>query len=58
MTQAEIYNFLKKNSPNKFSAKEISINLNLKEASCFSNLKRLVKFKDIFKAEGKYWLEQ
>ena len=56
MSQADIYDFLKRNSPNRFSAKEIILNTGVVEDRCFKNLKRLVKYKDIEKEDHKYWV--
>ncbi len=57
MSQEQIYNFLVENKE-KYTAKEIQLNLGLKEQACFNNLRRLVKKKEIMKEDHKYWIEQ
>ncbi len=57
MSQSEIYEFLKRNSPNCFTPIEIRINLGIKEASCFNNLKRMLKRKEIQRIDHKYFIE-
>ncbi len=49
MSQKEVYNFLKENSPRDFDIKELMLNLNIKEQSIYNNLRRLLKFKEIKK---------
>lgn len=57
MSQEIIYNFLKTNTPNRFSAKELMYTLNLTEQTFFNNARRLLKKGEIKKQKGKYWVE-
>lgn len=57
MSQTDIYDFLKANEGIKFSAREIAKHLDLAAGSCFNNLKRLLKHKDINYDKEKYWVE-
>ena len=57
MSQSEVFEFLKRNSPRRFKPLEIQINLGLAQNTCHQNLKRLVKYKDIQYKDHLYWVE-